>query len=766
MPDLFVLVPAQSARCNLLTTVTLAVVLFVGPAVAIAQQPTGDADPVPDQAAKPAGIEDLSVEDLYIDLVHFTMLGRFDIASAYGRELLDRPEADPDTLLVIADQQARSRETLIWATSRAALADVATEVLKRIAQGERNKRKDSKRIIAAIDGLAGGARAELNNARRLRDSGEYAIPWIIQALQDPKKTALHARIARTLPKIGKAAVSPLVAALDVDDPIVLQTLIRSLARIGYPQAVPGLKVLAEDVNQSDDVRRAAAEAIARILPSHQPVFSMSAADALFALAEDYWDNAPGVRADPRVAETNVWYWRDGFLRPTPVPTEIYEDVMAMRNCESALRLRPDFEPAVALWLASNFRREAELGMDVESEGPDDARMALDATRPPGFLRGIYYARSAGPRFCHRTLGRALKAGNSAVALGAIAALKDTSGPAGLVGIENEKQPLVEALVYPDRAVRIKAALALAAALPPNGFSGEQNVVPVLAEALAQTGVSHAVIIDPDRENRNRIAALLADENVNSLSEDNVLKALARVHKELPAVDVVFIASDVARPTLAETLALLRRDFRLANTPLIFLARRGDDDTCDELALGHPHIAVVPSDAPKVALLRRWDDTAARVGRVPLDADEALDLAIDACHVLDAIAVSRSPVFAFDQATPALIIALQHPAEDLRIEAAFVLAHAASPDAQNALAAVAVDPDTEMTLRLPAFESLADSAKRNGNLLNADNLTALKELTISAADPVIRTNASRALGALNLPASEAATPIILGDAQSS
>jgi hypothetical protein len=72
--------------------------------------------------------------------------------------------------------------------------------------------------------------------------------------------------------------------------------------------------------------------------------------------------------------------------------------------------------------------------------------------------------------------------------------------------------------------------------------------------------------------------------------------------------------------------------------------------------------------------------------------------------------------------------------------------------------VALDGDADMAERLPAFESLAESAKRHGNLLDPVEVDELRALTMTADDPVIKVNASRALGALNLPTHDATTII--------
>jgi hypothetical protein len=146
--------------------------------------------------------------------------------------------------------------------------------------------------------------------------------------------------------------------------------------------------------------------------------------------------------------------------------------------------------------------------------------------------------------------------------------------------------------------------------------------------------------------------------------------------------------------------------------------------------------------------------AARVGKTPVSADEAFGLAMQAADVLREIAVSGSAVYSFDDAVNALINALAYPVEELRIKAASVLALTNNAAAQVALAEVATNDQQTQTLRLAAFDALAESASHHGNLLPADLVERLLDQAMNAGDMVIRVNASKALGALNLPS---ATP---------
>ena len=127
------------------------------------------------------------------------------------------------------------------------------------------------------------------------------------------------------------------------------------------------------------------------------------------------------------------------------------------------------------------------------------------------------------------------------ALGAIAALRGVAGPDNLVG--SGAEALSAALTFPDMLVRVKAALALAAAMPDAPFTGSQRVVPILAETMPQTGGDALLVIDPDQQNLNRVMGALRDERTLVIGETQPYAALERARRELPAVSAVFMATD-------------------------------------------------------------------------------------------------------------------------------------------------------------------------------------------------------------------------------
>ena len=708
-----------------------------------------------DEEESAAVASDATVESLFVDFLHYARLGRFTAADGFAKALLAHPDLDPLVVLEVAEKDKQSVDTLLILIKNSSLGENAARVLELIEQGEHERRRDPARIKANIAKLGGDPQQEYLATRRLADSGEYAISWMVRALLDPAQAELKPRVLMALPQMGKPAVRPLVMALQVKDDDIRQHLIRTLGEIGYPQAGPYLHKLIADAKMPESTKQAAAAALARIEAiSGRPIVG-TPAELFYHLGEKFYDEDESVRADPRLDEANVWYWDAAgqSLTTTMVPTRIFGQVMALRCCEEALRLKADMPGPIALWLAANIRRESRLGFDVESGDPD-ATGDADATRPEVFPRALYFTQAAGARYAHLVLERAVKDVDTAVALGAIEALRLTAGESSLIGTEDYKQPLVQALQFPDLLVRIRAALALGAALPKSQFAGSEHVVPVLTTALRQTGKRQMVVVDADEDNLNRIVGDLRNDETDVIGETNFYKAMHRARAEFQTLCAVYLATDLTDPALPVAFDELRAEFMYAKAPVIILVKPQQSLLAEEVAPDSPYVERVDAAADGGDLEERYARIVARTAEKPLDADAALEIALQAAATLRRIAVDGRTVFEQRVAEPALIASLSSSSEELQIRAASVLALSPTEPAQRALAHVALDDANTVTLRVAVFGSLSESAKSFGNLLEADQVAELVRLARDEDGLVIRTAASQALGAANLATNQA------------
>ena len=130
-----------------------------------------------------------------------------------------------------------------------------------------------------------------------------------------------------------------------------------------------------------------------------------------------------------------------------------------------------------------------------------------------------------------------------------------------------------------------------------------------------------------------------------------------------------------------------------------------------------------------------------------------------------LAVSRNPVIDVSLAQTALVAATADSRQPIQVLAGQILAYLKSPNAQRAIAAMALNASNDMNVRIEAFASLATSAKLNGNMLPDNMVDDIYALTSSGqTSPDLRAAAAAAYGALNLP-SQKVKDLILDQAKS-
>ena len=217
--------------------------------------------------------------------------------------------------------------------------------------------------------------------RDLRDSGELAVPIMIDYLRDPAKAEYHSAIRDALRDIGRPVLNPLCAVTESKNSDLLVPVIGVLGDLGYGAAVPYLDRIVNSKDLPPAARDAAANAIAR-MGAGNPA-TLNNAELFYELSEKFYYDTADITADKRDPKTpaNIWFWDDqkGLTR-AQVPQPIFNEIMSMRTAEYSLKLGQSRGDALSLWLAANYKREAEL-----PEGQTDPTRA--ANQPSAaFLR--------------------------------------------------------------------------------------------------------------------------------------------------------------------------------------------------------------------------------------------------------------------------------------------------------------------------------------------------------------------------------------------
>ena len=405
------------------------------------------------------------------DFLHYTSIGRFDLAKGYAQAILDS-NPNPVEMLNVSKENPQGYEFLLKMKDIAPdpeLVELAGKILDIIDQGNFIRRTDPVIIVEEVKMLSTTERGWLIAVNRLHNAGEYAIPFMLDAMADPSRQAEFENIVRALPKIGRDAIRPLAASLQTNNINLKSQVIIALGEIQYPQSLAYLKYILEN-DSLTDLRELASKSITQIDPAAMRV---PAAQLFYQLAESYYYHAQSLRPVNDTPTWNIWFWdsQDQKLTREAVAKAYFYELMAMRCCEWALRADANFGPAIGLWIAAFFKAEsAGVGKMPEYFGPDHA----DA---------LVYATTAGVEYLHQALARAIRDKNAYVALGVIEALGTTAGEKSLLYRLGMEQPLVQALSYDNRMVRYSAAIAIGAAGPMEPFVESKLVVANLAEAI-------------------------------------------------------------------------------------------------------------------------------------------------------------------------------------------------------------------------------------------------------------------------------------------
>ena len=413
-----------------------------------------------------------TLEANWNDFLHYTKIGRLDLAKGYAQAVLES-NPDPVELLDLSDENPQGYAILLRVIDNAPdaeLVKLGKKVLAVIEHGRFIRRSDPKIIGEEIRRLSSTDRGRLAAVKRLQNAGEYAVVYMLDAMADKSRKDEFPNIVWALPQIGREAIRPLAAALQTEDVGIKAEIIRALGKIKYPQSLPYLKYIIEN-DSSEELRSLAGESIRQI---DAGALRAPAAQLFYQLGVGYYNHAPSLAPAEDVNFANIWFWNsnDRSLVREKVDISYFNDLMTMRECEWALKADAGFGRAIGLWLASYFRAES-TGLDMPSYFG------------AGHADAMTYATTAGPEYLHQALALAIKDKNAYIALHAVEALATTAGEKSLFYRLGPTQPLIQALSFDDKAVRYSAAIAIAAAGPQEKFAESKLVVKNLAEAIEQ-----------------------------------------------------------------------------------------------------------------------------------------------------------------------------------------------------------------------------------------------------------------------------------------
>jgi hypothetical protein len=696
-----------------------------------------EAAPAPVEAATAPDAPLLDVVEAFL---HYGTLARYDVAGIEGKKILDSGAAPKDILEAFETAAGRRRvdrargggvdQMLLTFADDEATKDVSVKLMAVLNQARRDRMADPKFIDQAIQDLMVNERAYSRAVALLKQSGELAVPALVDYLRDPRRPEYHARIQRALVEMGRATLNPLVASLEMKDDDARVMILGVLSELGYESTAPYVADLLGRRDTSPAVREAATAALRNLGGN-----AANVGDQYHNLAEGFYAGSNPITSDKHYTNAFVWFWGNRGLDRKEVPHVVFDEVMAMRTAKRALELRSPRD-SQSLWLAANYRREAQLPAG-----------ATDPTSPPDSAH--FYGVDSGTRHLNAVLARALKDRDPAVALRAVKSLQDIVGRANLFAGE-AGQPLIEGMRSPDRLVRFESAFAVAAALPQAEFSGRERVVPLLAEALSQTGTANVLVVAGSDDSRTRVAgALKAYGTAAATGAEAAIGEAAA----LPSVDVIVITQDLSDEDAARVLQVASETPRLDRAAKVVI-RPVRATELERRNVRRKDVVFTDSE-DGAALVKLVEAARNRAGGPPLDAAVAGEYALRAARLLNEIAkAGGGTVLEPRAAEQVLLNALADPRPEVAKEVAATLAWVNSELAQPAMLAVATDEKTPPDVRVAILKGLAGNAKNFGNRLQQPQFAAVQNVVQKGDSPELRNAAAEAAGALNLPGDQA------------
>jgi HEAT repeat protein len=605
-------------------------------------------------------------------------------------------------------------------------------VLDLLTAAARRHATDSDRLRRAIAALSKSREEQSYGLERLRQAGPYAIPALVETLQDanlPPET--RELIVANMGRLDPVVVPALVAVLDSPDRLLGAAAADALASIGDARAIPFLTFPA--AQSTDNALRSSARRAIAVLTGRD--FTAQPKSPLHFLVDEtrkYYLHQVQFPGD----SVELWAWEGNRPVPKTVSRSDAEAIIGLRFGKEALALDP----------SDRLAQIAFLGLALEKAQERVGYGNFPRQDPTG---AFAMALASGPVVLGEVARQALADGHSDLAVVALLALSRVADRDALARTSVAPNPMVEALSAPDRRVRFAAASALVSLAPPRSFPGASRVVPVLTSFVAARSAPRVVIVDGDLIRANGVGRVLqqaygADFTTAQTGADGF-----KLASEAADVEAVLIEPTRLQGAwrLVDLITNLRADPRTAGLP-IFLY--GPEKLADHLSYylsNTSRIAFLVTPTDPNMLRPVWSRDLGHMGVRPLSQVEREAFAQASASLLAQIASRPGNPFEVNisEAAPVLATALNNLPTSLAASEA--LGDVPSLAAQRGLAEALIDPSRAPAVRLSAANQLARNVQRFGRVITSDHERRLEQALDAETDPVLRFALSEVVGAL-------------------
>lgn len=732
---------------------TVLAVLFgtICSADGVRAQPPGDdassdavAQVVADTEPSPLLTEPKSPEALFDAVVLMLDLDRPNLALKYTLELL---EQDPDEATILRMRDKHGPAVFLELANDKRLQPASIDLLDRMNEAFRKYAADPARMDRLIAALTGSPEQREVAIIQLRNAGKVAVPRMLTVISGVKETSQRDAMVYAMTRMGSQIIPPLLGALESPNEAVRTVAIDTLGWLGSLDTVPWLWYPGFGSDQTTGVRRAARQALARILRDDVKragdISSFEASAQLQNIATTHFRLEYNWKLNDDGETTELWSWdgQKNVLSAWNVAPETASLIVGSRFARQALTLSPERDELQSLYLS------LRLAFDAHVAG-------WNSPLPTGPGTAHNFALLSGPDVSLRALEYSLQNPNPAAALATLQVLAQIGNRTQLNERDGQASPIIQAMNYPNFRVQYAAASAVLQLDPEHSFRGASRIVSILTRALNDSGDQQGLAIDSNEDRGASMAGFLAEMGMAPLQATTGQEGF-KIASERSDIELIVIHAAVVRWGLNQTIINLRADARTSGIPIIVYGPESIEPAVDRIASQFPMIGFALSGensfkrGVKLFLSRRSTPPLSEKLRAARSSSAGFWLA----HIAGG---RRTEIFNIDKAEDALFDAVNDPG--VGENALIALGAIATPSSQQRLQEIATSAARDAALRETAALQLAFHIQRYGVLLSEDRVRDIQTSWQTAPAGPLKTSLAAVVGSFK-PNSQRVTELL-------
>lgn len=525
------------------------------------------------------------------------------------------------------------------------LGQAPVEILRRANLKEQELVLKPEHIQEVVTGALSGSPEKLLEIRKL---GQYAVPELLKYLKNRAPQDKRINASSILVALGRDASGPLVEALETSDDLQKQNIIQVLDELRpvSRRVIAPLKEIYENENQLPIVKEWAARVLMKATGSPADKLE-EAKDYYYRKANRYYLGGDDVDEEMNILNGTLWKWdsKTQELTYEKVPNFALPLLMSEEAIFDGMEIAPADERFPVILASLYIREKAMIDLTAQAlttesllrpNAEDELKVSLmwqEHMKKNGRI-----AATTGADILVKVLDKALTDGkvevasntlnllckilcdkggwsmvDNALGTGKIVAMspaeaaKEVVEPAEVVKEGAEKEdapqftsninPILQALSFPNRQIRIDAANCLARIGYPENKERYGLLLPTLIEGSEEDAAETVLIISHDPDTRKQLEDILGKKGIQVITSPSGKEGISKAVR-YPFKDTILIDGSLEEFSFIRTrLGMIGLS---ANSPLpvtIITSPERVRDITDHFQDKEYRIEIIPNQRP-------------------------------------------------------------------------------------------------------------------------------------------------------------------------